>query len=103
MRTRWRVVLAVASGIAVLGLLLPTDTVLDPYLPDINPDIYLWAGGILAALLGGLVGTLAILTYKALPYLLFGLPAVVGFRAMTRRRGPGSPPGHWRRGRRPGN
>ncbi len=54
MRTRWRVMLAVASGVAVLGLLLLTDTVLDPYLPDINPDIYLWAGGALAALLGGL-------------------------------------------------
>ncbi len=41
---------------------------------------------------GGLVLALGILTYKALPYLVFGLPAAVGFRAMARRRGYGGWP-----------
>lgn len=43
---------AAVGGLAVFGLLLVVDTVLDPYLPAVNPDAYLWAGGFVAGAAG---------------------------------------------------
>ncbi|MDX1612563.1 MAG: hypothetical protein R3185_09340 [Candidatus Thermoplasmatota archaeon] len=52
MDARWRGVLAFGVGLVVFLLLIAWELVLAPESFSVNPDLLLWAGGVLAALAG---------------------------------------------------
>lgn len=76
MRRGWSLAIAALTGVGVFGLVFLEDTAFDEVLPNLNPDVYLWTGGLLAALVGA--GVLAYLADSGLRRLASGAAAGAG-------------------------